>query len=105
MSNNKVCCEEVKVEATLDLNDRDYLNDLLYNEKSILSNTITALSEASNESIRDNFLEFFNTIDKIQATTYELAWNNGWYTLEQAEKTKINQKAKELQKKLDELSK
>lgn len=105
MSNNKVCCDEVKVEENLDLNDRDYLNDLLYNEKSILNNTITALSEASNESIREEFLDFFNIIDKIQATTYELAWNNGWYTLEQAEKTKINQKAKELQKKLDELSK
>lgn len=105
MSNNKVCCEEVKVEENLDLNDRDYLNDLLYNEKSILNNTITALLEASNESIREEFLDFFNIIDKIQATTYELAWNNGWYTLEQAEKTKINQKAKELQKKLDELSK
>lgn len=105
MSNNKVCCDEVKVEENLDLNDRDYLNDLLYNEKSILSNTITALSEASNESIREEFLDFFNIIDKIQSTTYELAWNNGWYTLEQAEKTKINQKAKELQKKLDELSK
>ena len=105
MANNKVCCEEVKVEKTIDLNDRDYLNDLLYNEKSILSNTVTALSEASNESIKSVFLDFFNTIDNIQTKTYELAWNNGWYTLEQAEKTKISQKEKELQKKLEELSK
>ena len=26
---NKVCCDEVKVESTIDLNDRDYLNDIL----------------------------------------------------------------------------
>lgn len=105
MANSKVCCDEKKVEATLDLNDRDYLNDLLYNEKSVLSNTTVALTEASNEKIQGEFLNFFSTIDEIQATTYELAWNNGWYILEEAEKTKIKEKAKELQKKLDELSK
>ena len=105
MSNNKICCDEVKVEATIDLNDRDYLNDLLYNEKSILNNTVTAITEASNQDIRKDFLEFFDIIDAIQSTTYELAWNNGWYKLEQAEKTKINQKVKDLQKKIDELSK
>ena len=104
MANSKICCEEVKVEATLDFNDRDYLNDLLYNEKSLLSNTTTALSEASNEELQENFFEFFSIIDSIQAETYELAWNYGWYILEEAEKTKINQKVKELQKKLDELS-
>lgn len=101
---NKVCCDEVKVETTIELNDRDYLNDILYNEKSILNNTVTALSEASNEKLKKDILEFFDTIEKIQTQTYEMAWNYGWYTLEETEKTKINQKVKELQKKLDELS-
>ena len=40
---NKVCCEEIKVSKTIDMNDRDYLNDILYNEKSILVNTATAI--------------------------------------------------------------
>lgn len=104
MASSKVCCDEIKVEATLDMNDRDYLNDLLYDEKGLVSNTVTALTEASNEKLQKEILNFFNIIDEIQASTYELAWNNGWYILEEAEKTKINQKAKELQKKLDELS-
>ena len=104
MASSKVCCDEIKVEATLDMNDRDYLNDLLYDEKGLVSNTVTALTEASNEKLQKEILNFLNIIDEIQASTYELAWNNGWYILEEAEKTKINQKAKELQKKLDELS-
>lgn len=104
MANSKVCCDEVKVEATLDLNDRDYLNDILYNEKSLLSNTATALTEASHEELQEDIFEILSIIDSIQAETYEMAWNYGWYVLEEAEKTKINQKAKELQKKLDELS-
>ncbi len=101
---SKVCCEEIKVESTIEMNDRDYLNDLLYNEKSIVVNTATALTEASNDKLKEEILKFFETVEQIQRETYELAWNNGWYVLEEAEKTKINQKDKELQKKLDELS-
>lgn len=101
---SKVCCDEVKVESTIDMNDRDYLNDLLYDEKSIVVNTATALTEASNDELKEDILKFFETVEQIQRETYELAWNNGWYVLEESEKTKINQKSKELQKKLDELS-
>ena len=101
---SKVCCDEVKVTSSIDLNDRDYLNDILYNEKTILVNTTTAITEASNEQLKKELLKFFETIESLQEETYELAWNNGWYVLEESEKTKINQKAKELQKKLDELS-
>lgn len=102
---NKVCCEEMKVSSTIDMNDRDYLNDILYNEKSILVNTTTALTEASNDKLKKEIIKFFETVEQLQRDTYELAWNNGWYVLEESEKTKINQKLKELQKKLDELSK
>lgn len=101
---NKVCCDEVKIESTLELNDRDYLNDILYNEKTITVNTTTALTEASNDKLKDEIFKFLETVEQLQRETYELAWNNGWYVLEEAEKTKINQKAKELQKKLEELS-
>lgn len=101
---NKVCCKETKVEATIELNDRDYLNDILCNEKNILSNTTIALTEASNRKLQKEFKDFFDTIEEIQRDTYEIAWNYGWYSLEESEKTKVNQKAKELQKKLDELS-
>ena len=101
---SKVCCDEIKVSSSLDLNDRDYLNDILYNEKTIIVNTTTALTEASNENLKKDILKFFDTIEQLQRETYELAWNNGWYVLEEAEKTKVNQKTKELQKKLEELS-
>lgn len=101
---NKVCCDEIKVQSTFDMNDRDYLNDLLYDEKSIVVNTATAITEASNDKLKDEIFKFLETVEQIQRETYELAWNNGWYVLEEAEKTKINQKDKELTKKLDELS-
>lgn len=105
MANNKICCDETKVEATLDLNDRDYLNDILYNEKTITINTATALTEASNEKLQKEIFNIFETVKNLQAETYELAWNLGWYTLEEAQDTKVKQKEKELIQKLDEFSK
>ena len=105
MANNKICCDETKVDATFDLNDRDYLNDILYNEKTITVNTATALTEASNEKLQKEIFNIFETVKNIQAETYELAWNLGWYTLEESQDTKVKQKEKELTQKLDELSK
>lgn len=101
---NKVCCEETQVDKIKEMNDRDYLVDILCSEKEITKNMCTALTEASNTHLHEELYNIFETVEQIQAETYELAWNNGWYSLEEAEKTKISQKAKELQKKLDELS-
>lgn len=101
---NKVCCEETKVAETKEMNERDYLIDILSSEKDITKNMCTALTEASNMKLHAELLEIFDVVEEIQAETYELAWNYGWYALEEAEKTKISQKEKELQKKLNELS-
>jgi len=100
---NKVCCEETKVPASISLNDRDYLNDILSAEKDITKNMCIALTEASNTKLHEELYNYFTTVLELQEKAYELAWNNGWYKLEEAEKTKVSQKAKELQKKLDEV--
>jgi len=103
-NSKKVCCEEVTVEKTKEMNDRDYLVDILSSEKDITKNMCVALTEASNSKLHEEFFEIFETVAALQEEAYLLAWNNGWYTLEEAENTKISQKEKELQKKLDELS-
>jgi len=101
---NKVCCEQTKVDATKDMNERDYLVDILSSEKDITKNMCIALTEASNTKLHSELLEIFDEVEQIQAEAYELAWNFGWYSLEEAETNKISQKHKELQKKMDELS-
>ena len=101
---NKVCCKETKCECTKVMNDRDLLDDILSSEKAITSNTAIALIEASNLKLHGEIFEFFETVDQLQREAYELAWNNGWYTLEEAQKSKISEKEKSLQKKYDEFS-
>lgn len=101
---NKVCCDETSVAQTIEMNDRDYLDDILCTEKEITKNMCLALTEASNTELHENLYDIFTTVNELQQEAFEIAWNNGWYKLEEAEKTKINQAKKALQKKLDELS-
>ncbi len=100
----KIACDKVEVEAIREMNDRDLIVDLLSSEKAITTNTAIALTEVSNDKLHNTILDFFDTVKDIQAETYEIAWNFGWYTLEESEVSKIKQKEKDLQTKLDELS-
>lgn len=100
----KVCCKETSVDATKNMNERDYLVDILSSEKDITKNMCVALTEASNEKLHSDFKEIFDTVESLQREAYNLAWNKGWYTLEEAEQTKISEKQTELQTKLDEFS-
>lgn len=101
---SKVKCEETKQEKTKCMTDRDFLNDILSSEKDITSNTATSITEASNRNLASLFLDFFDITEELQREAYELAWNNGWYTLEEAETKKIKEEVKNLTKRLDELS-
>lgn len=100
----KVCCKETAVAATKNMNERDYLVDILSSEKDITKNMCVALTEASNEKLHSELKEIFDTVECLQREAYNLAWNKGWYTLEEAEATKISKKQTELQTKFDELS-
>ncbi len=98
----KISCEETEVEKTKEMNDRDYLVDLLASEKDVTKNMCIALTEASNNNLEDELYDIFNTVLDIQSETYEMAWNYGWYKLEEAESTKIKQKLKDFDRKLSE---
>ena len=99
----KICCKETQVPAELQMNDRDYLNDILYNQKQIKVNTITALTETSNKKLHDEIEEMYEEVEELQRKSFELAWNNGWYTLEEAGVTKLKESLTNLKTKLEEL--
>lgn len=101
---NKVCCKETSVDKTKNMNERDYLVDILSSEKDITKNMCVALTEVSNEKLHSDFKEIFDTVESLQREAYNLAWNKGWYTLEEAQTSKISEKQTELQNKLDEFS-
>lgn len=101
---DKVCCREVEVDMTKEMNERDYLVDILSNEKDIVKNMSVALTEASNIKLHEELLTIFDEVRKLQVEAYELAWNMGWYKLEESSDSKILQTKKEMQKKYNELT-
>lgn len=99
----KVACPENKVQTTECMTDRDYLNDVLSSLKQITQNTAIAIYESSNIDLKNKLKNIFDTVEQLQRETYELAWNNGWYNLEKAPTTKINETYNNLNKRYNEL--
>ena len=85
-------------------NDQDKVMILIELEKNLVKNYATAITEASNRKLEDMFLDFFDITESIQRDAYELAWNNGWYELEEVEAKKITETTKKLNQRMDELS-
>lgn len=102
--NNKITNPETEVSKTIEMNDRDYLNCVLEALKNMSNNLSYALNEASNTQLFNNFHEIFNDVKKASRDAYNLAFKNGWYSLEKAEEQKIQEKIQELNQKMNELN-
>lgn len=71
------------------MNDTDYLNDILETEKNMSVNMCIALNETSNEDLFDKLYKLFKTSKKVKGTYLELAFRNGWYSLEKKHQIKL----------------
>lgn len=101
----KIKNTKVTVPETIDMNDANFLYDILATEKCMSVNMVTMLNEISNQILFDKIEMLFREIKQSQHDLFELLFKKGWYTLEEAEQTKIDEKTTELQTKLDEFSK
>ena len=101
--NNKIQNPKTQVEDTIEMNDENYLNDMLETEKNMSVNMTYALNEASNENLFDEIYEMFNMVKESQRTLFELAFKKGWYCLEKAEENKISEEYNKLTKSIEQL--
>ena len=92
MNNNKITNPKTNVPTGIDMNDKDYLTCLLTILKEMSKNYATAMTEASNEHLYKSYYSIFKEVSTVQREVYELMFKNGWYSLEKAEATKIEQK-------------
>lgn len=103
MNNNKVENPKTEVPETKEMNDRDYLDDLLESCKNMSNNLSYALSEMSNDELYKEVFSMFSDTKKLSKELYQLMFKNGWYSLEKAEETKIQEKLAELKGKMSQL--
>lgn len=90
--NNKISNTKQEVPKGIELNDKDYINSLLSHLKEMSKNYVTALTEASNESLYEKYYRMFNNVINLQRNVYELMFKKGWYQLEKEENMKITNK-------------
>lgn len=104
MNNNKISNPKTKTPIGINMNDKDYLTCLLTALKEMSKNYCMAMTEASNEHLYKSYRSIFNEISALQREVYELMFENGWYQLEKAPQTKIDEKYNMLSTEYQDLS-
>lgn len=82
----KINNEKTQVEETKEMNDLDYLSDILESTKNMVKNYSCALTEASNMTLYKIIYKVFDETSLIQRKLFNLMFEKGWYTLETAPK-------------------
>ena len=89
----------------IELNDKDYITSLLSYLKEMTKNYAVSLTETSNETLYNKYLDVFKNVSKLQREVYELMYGYGWYKMEPIEKTKLSKKCDMIYTEYKDLSK
>jgi spore coat protein CotF len=87
----KITNPETQIQKGPQMNERDFVNDLLSTEKYLSTSYSTALNEASHQALYQDLLTISNETHQLQRDLYNLMFKNGWYTLEAADTQKLQQ--------------
>ena len=90
--NNSISNPKTEVPKGTNINDKDYMNSLLGTLKEIVKNYAVTLTEASNETLYNEFKTIFDEYSNLQREVYETMFRKGWYTLEKVEQQKLDNK-------------
>ena len=104
MNNNTISNQKVEVSKGMNLNDKDYLSCLLTTLKEMSKNYVSAMTEASNQVLYEEYYDSFVEISNLQRKAYEIMFRKGWYQLEMEEETKIENKLQTLSQELNDLN-
>ena len=95
---------KMEVPNGIEINDKDMLTALLEIEKNMSVNLTIAMNEASNENLYERLFDSFETIKDLQRDLYEIAFRYGWYSLEEAETSKISEEYNKLNGEIEDLN-
>ncbi|GAY78470.1 spore coat F-containing protein [Sporolactobacillus inulinus] len=82
---------EAQVSKTPQMNDRDYLNDVLLTEKYLGVSYVHALQEASHQALYQDIKNVSEQTCDHQRDLFNLMFNKGWYKMESQDPQKIQQ--------------
>ena len=85
------------------LTEEDILNDVMLCEKNISNSYSVAINEMSNSKLYRKIMSIFEDTKEIARDIFNLMYQNGWYTLERENESKIENSFDKYNKKYDEL--
>lgn len=88
---NKIQNPETQVPKTSEMNDRDFMNEILTTEKYMTSSYCTALHEFSHDALYQDILGIFTETQNTQRELYNMMFKKGWYSIEAADQQKLQQ--------------
>ena len=100
MNNKEIKNSQKEVQSGIKMNDRDYLNSILELEKNMSNNYSIALNEASNDYLYEDYFSMLEDSKDMARELYNLMFKNGWYSLEEIDNTKLDNKINTLEQKL-----
>ena len=103
MNNKEIKNQKKEVPTGIEMNDCDYLGSILELEKNMSNNYSIALNEASNDYLYEDYFTLFEDTKDAAREIYNLMFQNGWYTLEEAEENKVTEKVNCFNQKLSDL--
>ncbi len=83
--------QETQVPKTPQMNERDFVNDMLATEKYMTASYTTAMNEVSNQQLYQDVSLIFKETQDCQRNLFDLMFKNGWYSLEVADQQKMQQ--------------
>ena len=78
------------------MEEKFIMMDVLATEKCLATNTVIAMHEASSEEIYKLFSNIFTKLSKEVKEIFGICYSNNWYSLEEAQQTKIDQEITKL---------
>ncbi|WP_174496213.1 spore coat protein [Salirhabdus euzebyi] len=91
MESKKVSNPETKVPKTPEMNERDFVNDMLATEKYMTDAYSTAMNEVSHQTLYGDLATIFKESQDCQRQLFNLMFEKGWYSLEVADQKKMQQ--------------
>lgn len=88
----KIQNPKTEVPNTPQLNDRDYLDLILNDEKKMtVMGYGNALNEASNDTYYQQLFKIYQETQQKQREIYNLMFKKGWYSINAEQKQKLDQ--------------
>jgi spore coat protein CotF len=103
-NSNTVSNQETEVPKGPEMNDSDFLNDILSTEKHYGTTYATVMNESSNDNLYNEIGTICKETKDMARSLFNLQFKKGWYRLDKAENTKISTIYQEYQQKTNELS-